>query len=125
MFERILLPLDGSEIAEVALPYGEELGRKFGAEIILFHVCGPEHQKYERMHQIYLDRLAETVERNMRKGRTKGTQVKVIIKVEAGEPQENICNLVKKSDVDLIIMTAVSASGTKVARMLGSVTDHV
>jgi len=125
MFERILLPLDGSEIAEAALPYGEELGRKLGAEIILFHVCGPEHQQYERMHQMYLDRLAETVARNMRKGQPKGKQVKVIIKVEAGEPQENICNLVKKSDVDLIIMTAVSASGTKVARMLGSVTDHV
>ena len=40
MFERILLPLDGSEIAEMALPYGEELARSLGSELILFHVRG-------------------------------------------------------------------------------------
>ena len=125
MFERILLPLDGSELAEMALPYGEELARRLGSEVILFHVCGPEHQQYEHMHQMYLDSLAETVEHNMRKGQPKGTEVKVTTEVEAGEPTENICNLVEKNDIDLIIMTAVSASGLKVGKMLGSVTDHV
>ena len=65
MFERILIPLDGSELAEMALPYGEELARRFGSEVILFHVSGRELQQYERMRQIYLDRLAETVRQNM------------------------------------------------------------
>jgi hypothetical protein len=32
---------------------------------------------------------------------------------------------VDKSKVDLIIMTAISASGLKVGKMLGSATDHV
>ena len=125
MFERILLPLDGSEIAEMVLPYGEELARRLGAEVILFHIRGPEHQQDQRMHQMYLDRLAETVERNIRKGRPKGTKVKVTTKIEAGEPTENICNLVEKNNIELVIMTAVSASGLKVGKMLGSVTDHV
>jgi nucleotide-binding universal stress UspA family protein len=125
MFERILLPLDGSELAEITLPYGEELARRLGSELILFHVRGPEHQQYERVHQVYLDRLAETVKYDMRRGRPKGTKVKVTTRVESGEPHENICNLVTENDIGLIIMTAVSVSGLKVAKMLGSVADHV
>jgi nucleotide-binding universal stress UspA family protein len=124
MFEKILLPLDGSELAEIALPYGEELARSLGSELILFHVHGPEHEHYERMHQMYLNRLAETVKRNVRDGQPNGTEVKVTTKVEVGDPHENICQLVKENDIGLIIMTAVSASGLKVGKMLGSVTDH-
>ncbi len=125
MFERILLPLDGSELSEMSLPYGEELARKLGSEIILYHVHGHEQSQQEHVHQIYLDRLAETVQRNVRKGKPKGTEVKVTTKVEAGKPTENICNLVDKNKVDLIIMTAVSASGLKIGKILGSVTDHI
>ncbi|HEX7475898.1 MAG TPA: universal stress protein [Dehalococcoidales bacterium] len=126
MFERILLPLDGSEIAETALPYGEELARILGSELILFHVHGQEHGRdYEHIHQTYLDRLAETVAGNIRNDQPKGKDVKVNIKIEAGEPTENICRLVEKNDFDLIIMAAVSASGLKIGKMLGSVTDHV
>jgi nucleotide-binding universal stress UspA family protein len=125
MFERIMLPLDGSEVGEIALPYGEELARRFGSEIILLHVRGPEHQQYERMHKMYLDRLAETVKHNISRGQPKGTEVKVTTKVETGEPKENICNLVEKNGIDLIIMASVNASGLKIGRMLGSVADHV
>ena len=38
MYERILVPLDGSDLAETILPYVEELARKAGSEIILLHV---------------------------------------------------------------------------------------
>ena len=108
----------------MALPYGEELGRRFGSEIILFHVCGPEHEQYKHMHRLYLDGLAKTMEHNIKRGQPKGTQVKVKTEVEAGEPPETVCNLVEENDIDLIIMTAVSASGVRVGKMLGSVTDH-
>ena len=91
MFERILLPLDGSEQAETALPYGEELGRRLGSELILFHVCGPEHRQSQRMHQLYLDNLAGNLARNMKKGRPKGREVKVTAKIETGSPSGNIC----------------------------------
>ena len=125
MFERILLPLDGSEIAEMAIPYGEELARRLGSEVVLYHTYGPEHQVQQHMHQMYLDRLAEAVEHNIRKSQRAGTEVKVTTRVESGNPAENICSLVDKNKIDLIIMTAASASGLKVGKMLGSVTDHV
>jgi hypothetical protein len=42
MFERKLLLLDGSQLAEMALLYAEELERKLGPELTLFPVCGPD-----------------------------------------------------------------------------------
>src|SRR5688572_27565389 len=38
MFKRILVPLDGSELAEKALPYAEALARRFDAELIALRV---------------------------------------------------------------------------------------
>ena len=32
MYEKILVPLDGSELAEVALPYAEELAGRLGSD---------------------------------------------------------------------------------------------
>ena len=125
MFERILLPLDGSELSEMTLPYGEELANKLGSEVILYHVHGHEHSNQEHMHQMYLERVAEIIQRNIRNRRPNGADVQITTKVEAGEAVESICNLVGKNKIDLIIMTAVNASGLKVGKMLGSVTDHV
>ncbi len=125
MFERILLPLDGSELAEMTLPYGRELARKLDSELILFHVCGPGHHQQERMHKVYLSSLAETLRRNLKRSQPKGTEIKVTTKIEAGGPQENVCTPAEKNDIGLIIMTAVGASGLKVGKMIGSVADHI
>jgi nucleotide-binding universal stress UspA family protein len=125
MFEKILLPLDGSEVAEMAIPYGEELASRLGSEVVLYHVHDPEQRSQERTHQVYLDRLAETVQSNIRKGQSQSAAVKVTTIVEAGEPTENIRNLVDKNKVDLVIMTAVSTAGLKIGKMLGSVADHI
>jgi nucleotide-binding universal stress UspA family protein len=125
MFEKILLPLDGSELAEMALPYGRELARKLNSELILFHVCRPEHHQQEHMHKVYLHSLAETMRHNLKRSQPKGTEIKVTTRIESGGPQENICALVENNGIGLIIMTAVGASGLKVGKMLGSVADHI
>jgi nucleotide-binding universal stress UspA family protein len=125
MFERILLPLDGSEFSEISIPYGEELAGKLGSEVILYHVPGHENSQQEHMHQMYLTRLAENMEHNIKMNQLKGTKVKVTTMVEAGLPTSNICNFVDKNRVDLIIMAAVSASGLNIGKMMGSVTDQV
>jgi nucleotide-binding universal stress UspA family protein len=38
MFKRILVPLDGSELVEKALPYAEALAQRFDAELIALRV---------------------------------------------------------------------------------------
>jgi len=39
MYRKILVPLDGSALSELALPHAEELARQFNSEIILIRVC--------------------------------------------------------------------------------------
>ena len=124
MFEKILIPLDGSELAEKALIYGEEFGRRLGSEIILFHVCSPEHGQFERMHKIYLDNQAETLAREMREGQPANAKVNVTAKIDGGKPSEAICNLVEKEKIGLIIMTTAGVSGHKFG-IIGSVADNV
>jgi nucleotide-binding universal stress UspA family protein len=124
VFEKILVPLDGSEKAEMALPYAEELAAYLGSGVDLYYVRGPEHPYQEHMHRIYLERVAETVRSNVKKLQPKA-DVSITTRVEAGEPAQSICQLVDRNKIDLIVMAAVSSSGLKVGKMLGSVTDHV
>jgi nucleotide-binding universal stress UspA family protein len=42
MFERIVVPLDGSRLSTQAIPYATEVGKRFGAEIILVRVISPD-----------------------------------------------------------------------------------
>lgn len=124
MFKKILLPLDGSKVSEIALPYGRQLAEKMNSELILFHVCGQGHDQQEHMHMIYLDSLAETLKQTSKKGQN-SNGITVSTMIETNGPEEDICNLVGKNDIDLIVMTAISTSGLKVGKMIGSVADHV
>jgi nucleotide-binding universal stress UspA family protein len=95
VFERILLPLDGTETGEIVLPYGEEFARELGSEIILYQVRGPQQDDQERMRMAYLDRLSSTVQEDVKKSTAKN--IKIITKVQAGEPAQNICDLVNNN----------------------------
>jgi nucleotide-binding universal stress UspA family protein len=41
MYKKILVPLDGSELAEKVLPYAIQLTARFQAETILLHIFAP------------------------------------------------------------------------------------
>ena len=41
MYERILVPLDGTNCSEAALPHAQALAEKFGSELILMRVVEP------------------------------------------------------------------------------------
>jgi nucleotide-binding universal stress UspA family protein len=124
MFEKILLPLDGSEVAELVLPYAAELAGRMGSELILFHVSEHGHLHHERMDQIYLDRLAENAFSGVGAGQS-GAQIKLRTIMEAGEPAEDICKFVERNGISLIMITSVAATGLRIGKTLGSVADHV
>jgi len=123
MFEKILVPLDGSDVAETALRYAEEFARWLSSELVLYHVCGAEHEHFLRMHKVYLDELGRNVEANLRKRRA--PQVKVTTQVEIGQAAESVCNLVQSRQISLVVMSAVGASTLRIAHVLGSVADQV
>ena len=123
MFERILLPLDISEMPEIVVPYAEELAGKFASEIILYYVRAKDHKELKNLTLDYLDRVAETIKQHIRNKEKK--EITITTKVAEGEPAQSICELVDKNKINLIIMPSVSASGLKIGKILGSVADHV
>jgi nucleotide-binding universal stress UspA family protein len=132
MFKSILLTLDGSAVAEQALPVAVNHAKCFQAELILFRVITPLTKSYrtgmatisaieraeEQLRVIasdYLEAIAENLQED-------GMQVKVAIRI--GVPYKEIISFSEQNGVDLIFMCTRGESGFT-RWLLGSNTDHV
>lgn len=132
MFEKILIPLDGSELAERALEPALALAEKANSQVIFLSVPVPNHfvrqhngigvlyplQALEKAHQEtneYLDAL--------KKGKArKGYSLNVII--HDGDPASVIVDTAVAEKADLIVMSTHGRSGFS-RWMIGSVTTKV
>lgn len=126
MYEKMLVPLDGSELAEVALPYASELAGRLGADITLLYVMESGEEQYQRMHQMYLQKTADVVKRRA-KFHSTGSENrlgKVQSAILRGNPAEGIVQYANKKDIGLIVMATHGRSGIK-RWALGSVADKV
>ncbi|MDP2916899.1 MAG: universal stress protein [Dehalococcoidia bacterium] len=121
MFEKMLLPLDGSELAETAIPFAEMLAGKLGSEMVFLHVCVPEHEPYRHMHQIYLSHIADTVKNKIKS--QWGKEATIHTESLMGKPADIIHDYVPKNGITMLVMTSCGASGIKA--LLGSVVDRV
>jgi len=112
MYEKILVPLDGSELAEVALPYAEELATRLKTEVILFQ---EEMEPLKASAQDYLEKVASGLEG---KGITTRSEVRV------GTAADEIIKLADETGTGLVTMATHGRSG--ISRWaLGSVADKV
>jgi nucleotide-binding universal stress UspA family protein len=132
MYRRILTTLDGSVLAEQALPTALTLVDQFESELFLLRVVIPLPKSYragaksaaviEAAEQdavqkaaAYLDGIAAGI-------REKGLAVQVAARF--GNPSKAIIEFVRKNQIDLLVMCTRGQTGP--ARwLLGSVTDHV
>jgi nucleotide-binding universal stress UspA family protein len=136
MLNKIVVPLDGSKLAECALPYAEEIASKTGAEVVLISVTervqgyktmrDPTQPlevdfipvgvgKMEKQATKYMDKIVKKFE-------SKG--VKVTQEVLLGNPAEEIIIYAELKKCDLIIMASHGRGGA--SRWLhGSVADKV
>ena len=137
MYQKIMVPLDGSKLAECVLPHVEALATSYGTEqVILVSVTErirgyrviedyaqssgerllPEAVgKKEKQAQRYLGRIAKTLE-------AKG--IKVLTEVLLGNPAEEIALYATNEGCDLIIMASHGRSGPS-RWAYGSVADKV
>ena len=130
MYKKILVPLDGSELAKKALEHAEELAKTYSAEIILFQVVplmpiygAPElvtpvivDEKQKEAAEMDLTKLAEEM-------KTRGHKVTAIVRTGQQVAVE-IIDFAKGSGVDLIVMCTHGRSG--ITRwVLGSVAHKV
>lgn len=135
--QTILVPLDGSERAEQALPVAELLAQKLGSTLLLVRVVplvsattimaaqgqpiSPEayqllYESEERAARTYLDAQAAQVRSR--------TQLSVRMRLERGEASSSIVGIGAAEHADLIVMTTHGRTG--LARLaLGSVADEL
>ena len=138
MYERIVVPLDGSKVGEAALPYVEGLITKFSpgtiVEVTLIQVVSSlshyivageasaqipyteqEMEQIKARAQEYLERIGEEL-------RKKGARVN--IRVAVGTADEEITKAAEETNADLIAMSTHGRSG--ISRWaFGSVTERV
>lgn len=117
-FRNLLVPVDGSDLAELALPAALELARLFEARAVLLRVL--EEPKEEaaagvREAEEHLDAISRTFERR---------GIDTFTLVQKGDPVEEILTSARFHHADLIVMTTHGRSG--LSRLVtGSVTEQV
>jgi nucleotide-binding universal stress UspA family protein len=126
-FERFLVPLDGSEFAEQALPLAQALGRAHDGQLTLLTVHQNSglarglpliHSALDgdlREHERYLGRIISELV---------GQGVRLLPQIASGEVAEQINAVAVGQEVDLLVMSTHGRSG--VGRvLLGSVASEV
>jgi nucleotide-binding universal stress UspA family protein len=130
MYKRVLVPLDGSELAEITLPYARELAGRLDLELILFHVCEPNRSESQFMCRSYAEHAAEVLQTESREVQAKtgmpkeGKAVEARSEVSTGQPAEEIVGYAGKNGIDFILMATHGRSGVR-RWVLGSVSDKV
>jgi nucleotide-binding universal stress UspA family protein len=131
MYKRILVPLDGSELAETALPYAEELAEKLDSEVILINVRTSGEDPANPEHRVYLSKTVATVEQNIKKSGDllPGEKIKVDSAI-IGSPgllthaAEQILDYTEKENVSLIAIATHGRTGIR-RWALGSTAEKV
>ena len=120
MFEKIIVPLDGSNGAEIVLPYAAAIGTAFGVEVTLVTAAEAGTPDKSHLFQSYLKRIAEDL-KNAIKGRP---GLIVSTEVLNGKPAEEILKLASQKKADLIIIAGHGASGGN-PQLLGNIATKI
>ncbi len=130
MYNKILVPLDGSALAERALPHAEEIAKGTGAELILMQVIGipladvpeagpaEEEKTFEgeiASARTYLESIGDRL-------RPAGLSVRSI--VARGDADEQILGFAHRENVDILVMSTHGRSGLS-KLVMGSVAQKV
>src|SRR5262249_35826429 len=127
--QRILVPTDFSEHSRKALLYGAAFAEKFGAELSLLHVFQnlPVFQPDAvTMGPVVpgVDLTVSTREALQRHVQEVGVTVPVRLEVREGSAYEEIVQVAKEAEVDLIVM-GTHGRGWLAHVLMGSVTEKV
>jgi nucleotide-binding universal stress UspA family protein len=129
MYKRILVPLDGSKLAELALPHAAAHAVSFGAEIVLLKVLGPLPEPSMTSPRVLRSAATASAELGLEylKGVAARMQEEGIVAEAAtaeGKPYVEIIRFAEENEIDLIVMSTRGHSGLS-RWLLGSVADRV
>ena len=142
MFKRVLVPLDGSRFASLALRYATEVAERFGAEVVLVQVIKPAAPVLDVGaaigvspvgSEVAVQAALEADKRNAARakrylsGRVRAMRARRIessYHVLIGDAADSIMGFSEKENIDLVVMTTSGKSGLKRA-IIRSVADAV
>lgn len=118
MYKRILVPLDGSKLAEMALPHAESIAATYNATLILLSVVRP-HAVVGRspadlkLFQEQLDTMSEETADYLKglKGGFSEKNITAETLVRYGPVVGEIVDIADSQDVDLVVMASHGRSG--------------
>jgi len=114
MYKKILVPLDGSDLAEVSLPYAEEFAARMGSEITLIFLSRSEKDSSFSRRKEYLDKVLDSTKREIDKLLQKPEgDTKIESAVLVGHAAEEIVKYADKEDMGLIVIATHGRSGIK------------
>jgi nucleotide-binding universal stress UspA family protein len=130
LLKKVIVPLDGSPVAEMVLPYVIDLAKKMRLEVVLVRAFALPAATADE-YQTYTDELIGLIEAEARdylaekvkEMKGKGLQ-NVSSAVNVGYGAEEIITLARKTPDNFIAMCTHGRSGVK-RFVLGSVTDRV
>lgn len=135
MFGKLLVPLDGSEMAENALAPAFRLARQFGSEVVLVRIIVPERMMVEvsgvltplptvRARGAFDEAAEARAYLEAVKKKWAHTGAVIHTRTPTGAPTELIAKVARDERVDVIVMSTHGRSG--VSRLLyGSVAEAV
>jgi nucleotide-binding universal stress UspA family protein len=118
-YERLLLPLDGSQRAECTLPWAQKLAAFHGCELLLTHVVNrPEVPRLAPLTEEEQDLVERLTELNREQGEAylQDLRSRLGLKVEtrllvSDDPAMTLHQMVDAEDVDMVVMAAHGYSG--------------
>jgi nucleotide-binding universal stress UspA family protein len=117
MFNKILVPLDGSDLAECVLPHVHALARNNNAKIILLHVgeqnkppdqARPVDPLSWRFRQVEAENYLENVAQRLQATKLSNSIETVLLE---GQAAERIIELAHERHVDLIVLSSHGRNG--------------
>ncbi len=114
MYQRIMVPLDGSELAQIALDHALAVCKAFGATLVLLHVRDARQGSAEAARR-YLDFVRQQHARN---------DIAIELAVREGPVAEAIIAAANDEHIDVIVMATHGRSGLQRV-VYGSVAEHV
>lgn len=125
MYRKILVPLDGSELAEQVIPFSIELAGRLNADITLLTVSQQSSPLYDEYINGTAGKVKDAVTERERTGDYETEYTGTVTGTSiTGYPAEEILEFAEANAIDLIIMATHGYSGIK-RWALGSTTDKV
>jgi nucleotide-binding universal stress UspA family protein len=129
MYERIVVALDGSPLAEQALPHAAAQAERFGAELTLLKVLEPLPEvTYSSPAAVRAaEEMTAQLAREYLEGIAAGLRepgIAVQVETLEGKPHVQIVGYAEEQEIDLLVMSTRGQSGFS-RWLLGSVADRV